>query len=111
MPIDSMAASTITATNAGTASASSWRIATLPARKIISVVTSPVISATPPELTEKTTKVANLMVFARSSCSERIRVMETSVAVMLSASDENTKQKVAVRNSKARSLIRLGNTR
>ncbi len=111
MPIDSIAASTITATKAGTARASSWRIATLPARKIISVVTSPVISATPPELTANTTSVANLMVLALSSCNDRISVMETSVAVMLSASDENTKQKVAVRNSKARSLIRLGNTR
>ena len=40
-----------------------------------------------------------------------INVMETSVAVMLSASEENTKQNVAVRNSSCRSLIRFGKTR
>ena len=74
-------------------------------------MTSPVISATPPEFTANTTNAAYLMLFSALSLSDMINVMETSVAVMLSASEENTKQNVAVRNSSCRSLIRFGKTR
>ena len=103
-PPERSTASKNTVIEAGMASVSSVRISTLSARKIISVVTSPVISETPPEFTANTTKTINCNRFFRSRLKERIREQETSVAVMLSAREENTKQNRPVRNSNRRSV-------
>ncbi len=108
MPRESSSASSRTPQAAGIDSASRVRISTLWARKIINVVTSPVMSATPPEFTAKTTRVMKRICFFLSSFSDRISAQETSVAVMLSAREENTKQNAPVSNRRYFSLMRLG---
>ena len=110
-PGSSSVASSITLRKDGSASSISSLMRTLPARKIISVVTSPVISATPPELTANTASTAKRSVFFGARPSDSTRVSDTSVAVMLSASDEKAKAKSPVRYSRPRSPMRFGSRR
>ncbi len=97
-----------TVIEAGIARVSRVSISTFSARKIIRVVTSPVIRETPPELTAKTTSVTNWMRFFSSRSSDRIREHETKVAVILSAKEEKMKQKRPVRKSSRLSLTCFG---
>ena len=106
----SRAIRTRTAQKAGRESISRLVISALSARNIIRVVTSPVIIATPPEFTAKTAIAANLRVFCAGNCNERMRATDTSVAVILSASDEKTKANKPVSSISFRSDICCGST-
>ena len=81
---------------------------TLPSRKIINVVTSPVISETPPEFTANTIKVAYLTSFLASSFNDIITAKEINVAVTLSEIDENRNAKLPTKNISFRSLMLVG---
>ena len=89
-------------------SSSNWVIVTLPSRKIISVVTSPVMSDTPPEFTANTTSTAKRMVWLNGNPSDSTMAMDTRVAVMLSAREEKQKLKMAVKKISFRSVILAG---
>mgnify|MGYP006948830095 CR=1 FL=1 len=69
---------------------------TLSSKKIIRVVTSPVISDTPPEFTANTTTTANRMVWLKGKPKDKTMAIDTKVAVMLSASEEKQKLKIAL---------------
>ena len=97
--------STPTANIAGPARSNRLVISAFPSRKIIKVVTSPVIIATPPELTAKTVTAANRSFFATSRLSDNTKAMETRVAVMLSANDENKNANRPVSSNSFRSEI------
>jgi hypothetical protein len=108
MPTLIIMVNAITAIKEGNESHNKSRILTLSAKNIIKVVTSPVISDTPPELTENTTKTAKRIVLLAGNDNDSNRAMETSVAVMLSARDEKIKLKVTVNNINFRLLMDPG---
>ena len=78
---------------------------TFSSKKIIKVVTSPVINDTPPELTLNTIKVAYFINFLGSNLSDITTASEIKVAVMLSEIDENKNANPPIRNISFRSLI------
>ena len=71
-------------------------MSTFPALNIISVVTSPVIIATPPAFAEKTINVANARIYSFFMLRAKMIVNDTNVAVKLSASDEKKNVKVPI---------------
>ena len=109
--IDNKLASVITPKKEGNIRISRLEIVTLFSKKIIKVVTSPVISETPPLFTENMISVAYFNRFFTSNCRFITTAIDTKVAVTLSAKEENTKAKIAMTNIKPRSDILSGNIR
>ena len=105
IPTDNIAANNATLASAGTINNNKLAMVTFSSKKIISVVTSPVINDTPPELTLNTIKVAYFINFLGSNFSDITTASEIKVAVMLSDIDENKNAKPPIRNISFRSLI------
>ena len=101
-PIDSNVASDSTPASAGRLNSSRSTMSALPAVKIINVVTSPVIRATPPELTANTISTTNRICTAASRRNASTVATLTRVAVTLSQIDDSTKANPAMMNIRCR---------